>query len=329
MIVNGLRKAVDAGVSIARYDLADTYLFEATRIEGPERTAATKKVVEWLRPDDAKNIAQIQYFLYIVYSFGDPGFPRQDLVRARRYLETAARAGVTAAQVALANELSQQEYPWLTVKKSLGLKPIAASAFEWASLAAAGEDMNAHLILACMYNNGYGVVKDEMKAREHCETAIKADFAPAFTWKGVWVYYDIKDSGFTLNRRLDHEDPLHFSADLWKRAGELGDSWGYYWLGRRSSEIVEKEAASHPEIFDNNARNRSHAFYLYYVNENYSIAIDSFARGARMDNDECRKALLDRKWWWTGKAALILKTDYPESAEYFKSIQEQSRKLHP
>lgn len=62
-----------------------------------------QKAVEYLERSAAQNMPEADWCLAQIYEH--PGFGRRDLRRARQHLEAAARAGIAAAQVALARRL--------------------------------------------------------------------------------------------------------------------------------------------------------------------------------------------------------------------------------
>lgn len=315
-IFDELQKASDAGIQTARLAIADAYLIQSARVDGLERTKTVNKALENLHPDDDKNIPLIQFELYRLYTWDryhlwEPYYPilryikrhPEDIPRAKRQLEYAAQAGLPAAQAALANELSEQKY-LLPMTRALSLTPDKEAAFKWASLAAKAGNMDAHLMLACMYNNGYGTLKDEAKAREHCEIAIKANYAFAYLNKGYWLSVEgVKDGGLNPPSYPLSVDPTPW----WTRAGELGEPTGFYWAARRFRRLIEAKR------------------YTSNYAHGYSQAAHYLVQGAKMGDKLCRDALLDKWWWWTGAGVKQLEKEYPDSAKYLRTSQEEGK----
>lgn len=61
------------------------------------------KAAEYLERAAAQNVKEAHWFLAQIYEH--PGFARRDLRKARRHLESAAHAGISAAQIVLARRL--------------------------------------------------------------------------------------------------------------------------------------------------------------------------------------------------------------------------------
>lgn len=241
-------------------------------------------VLEMLQPEAGQHPPEAQFLLYLVYAHGLIQEPAIDAAHATTWLTESAAAGYAPAQFGLAFERYRRfGAPALSLEQDL------TAARTWAELAAGQHYPPAHLLLARIYERGEATEVNHPLAREHCETAARANYAPALTQQALW-YWD-----GTLYRR-DRET----AAKLFELAFQLGDNEAYYCEAKKLEQVFGET---------------SPVFAAMGLGEPLHFYIQAAKRGHGPSRKE-----LDRPW--SAKTLDALRDRYPESAAELRRQQE-------
>lgn len=142
-----LEAAAQAGNVLAQFNLAQLI------VDREPGTAGMKKAIAYYRQAAAAGLADAQYAMAQIFANGAGGETRDD-VKARRWLERAARQGFDTAEVDLGT--------WLV--EGRGGKQNRKAGFSWLRRAALGGNVAAQNRVAKLYMQGLGTDPDNLMA---------------------------------------------------------------------------------------------------------------------------------------------------------------------
>lgn len=252
-----LEKAAPSGLLYAQTLLGQLY---SGRFPGISQDMS--KALTLIQPAAERGFPEAQFNLFQVYIYrtGERGYAE----KALPWLVRAAEAGHAFAQFTLAGVYYRREpvaqYALPNVSQDFG------KARHWAQLAAAQQLPHAYYLLSFMSEHGHGDQINHDRAREYCEMAAKANYAPAITRQGIWYLNG------TLYQRDDGKALQHF-----KQAAGMGDATAQFLVGRMFEEGWGMPSVPKSEV------------KLYYVHH----ALHWYVQAAKQGHGEAKQKLMD------------------------------------